>query len=870
MDDVVETTTTDVVAPPVGQASSNATSETVGQWLLDNANQKGSADFNIMVDEYRRLQVAEEFSYLSPSTAPEAEKLGILGTIKEGFTGEARHTPEVDTLPKAGGMPELQFALSMPQLKAAFGTLMGNQREMAQVIKANFPDVEVRYDARGNPVLRSGLNGREYIISPGLDLGDVPRMAGSAALFSILRGKGILGTAVQGGGTQLGYEALQTAVGGEFGIPEVLTATLAGPVLVVLGMGLRTGYNNTVGRFLNKEAPPSTAATQPLISDEEIVELTRRAARGDNAAIRTLQELGAPDEQVLAAARRLGIAENLQPDHLTTSQVFREIAQAAKSVPGSRVAAAEAKGLNEVGERAVNLIDELGGTPDLSSISAQVRQRIQTMLDDLGAIENTTWTQLRNGITPSRTTNPQSIMGYLEQRIAEVGGDVKDLFPLERQVFNALKIKDVMGRVDGKSVVVGQKAPTYGLLDKWRRQVGRATRGRGPFGDEDVGVAKQLYKYLNNDVAAVADEVGLAAVYQEAKNATGLIAAAEADMLSLFGKDLQKSLVPALKGGIQGMSQGNADNFLNLVNSIPPELRRPVVISSVINSFGKATKNGELNFNSYANWYQGLLRNRRAKAQFDRLIGPQARRTFNDLYVISNNVNRAITEKIRTGRPRPAIMEGLNEADSLLNRLWEISKRSTIGLPIEGGLQMIGLPGLGIGTAIAYNVGRTGSRPKAVEALNNVMSSPAFLRTMREAGTDQEQAAAAELAASRPFQQFLTAVGMPLDQGEQVILGAFQAARSGYQSAPDEVITETEEIEVPAPPVPSPQASVAPPAPPTRGVPGLESTASPPVETAATPVSAPPANMAQGPEGPVAPSSKEMLQDLFPFDPLVG
>jgi len=870
MDDVVETITTDVVAPPVGPASPNATSETVGQWLLDNANQKGSDDFNLMADEYRRLQVAEEFSYLSPSTAPETEKLGILGTIKEGFTGEARHTPEVDTLPKAAGMPELQFALSMPQLKTAFGTLMGDQKEMAQVIKANFPDVEVRYDAKGNPILRSGLNGREYIISPGFDLGDVPRMAGSAALFSILRGRGIVGTGVQAGGTQTGYEALQTAVGGEFGIPEVLTATVAGPALVVLGMSLKAGFNNTVGRFLTKEAPPSTVVRQPLISDEEIVGLTRRAARGDNAAIRTLQELGAPDEQVLAAARRLGIEEFLQPDHLTASQVFREVAQAAKSVPGSRVAAAETKGLQEVGERAVNLIDELGGNPDLSSISAQVRQRIQTTLDDLGAIEDTTWTQLRNGITPSRTTNPQSIMGYLEQRIVEVGGDIKDLFPLERKVFNALKIKDVMGTVDGKSAVVGQKAPTYGLLDKWRKQVGRATRGRGPHGDEDVGVAKQLYKYLDDDVAAVADEAGLAAVYQQAKNTTRLIGAAEADMLSLFGRQLEKSLVPSLKGSIQGLSQGNADNFLNLVNSIPPELRRPVVVSSVINSFGKATKNGELNFNSYANWYQGLLRNRRAKAQFDRLIGPEARRTFNDLYVISSNVNRAISEKIRTGRPRPAIMEGLNEADALLNRLWEISKRSAIGLPIEGGLQMVGFPGLGIGTAIAYSIGKTGSRPKAVEALNNVMSSPAFLRTMREAGTAQEQAAAAELAASRPFQQFLTAVGTPLDKGEQIILGAFQAARSGYQSAPDEVITETEEIEVP-PPVPSPQARVAPPAPPTRGVPGLESSASPPVETAATPVSAPaPANVAQGPEGPVAPSSREMLQDLFPFDPLVG
>ena len=72
-------------------------------------------------------------------------------------------------------------------------------------------------------------------------------------------------------------------------------------------------------------------------------------------------------------------------------------------------------------------------------------------------------------------------------------------------------------------------------------------------------------------------------------------------------------------------------------------------------------------------------------------------------------------------------------------------------------------------------------------------------------------------------------------------------------------------------PVAPPQARVAPPAPPPRGVPGLDSSASPPVETAATPVSAPaPANVAQGPEGPVAPSSREMLQDLFPFDPLVG
>jgi len=71
-------------------------------------------------------------------------------------------------------------------------------------------------------------------------------------------------------------------------------------------------------------------------------------------------------------------------------------------------------------------------------------------------------------------------------------------------------------------------------------------------------------------------------------------------------------------------------------------------------------------------------------------------------------------------------------------------------------------------------------------------------------------------------------------------------------------------------PVAPPQARALPPAPPTRGVPSLESAATPPVETGATPAPPPPANVAQGPEGPAAPSSREMLQDLFPFDPLVG
>jgi hypothetical protein len=72
-----------------------------------------------------------------------------------------------------------------------------------------------------------------------------------------------------------------------------------------------------------------------------------------------------------------------------------------------------------------------------------------------------------------------------------------------------------------------------------------------------------------------------------------------------------------------------------------------------------------------------------------------------------------------------------------------------------------------------------------------------------------------------------------------------------YEELVEQIPTPTEEeVEVTLPP----QARVAPPAPQTRGVPGMGA------ETAA------PAPEAAAPTGPVSPSSREMLQQLFPTD----
>jgi hypothetical protein len=78
------------------------------------------------------------------------------------------------------------------------------------------------------------------------------------------------------------------------------------------------------------------------MTTEQLVQQRNRAGErsfvpgGQTRAMQVLAGETAPDPKVVAAAKRLGIDEFLQPDHVTTNQVYRELAQAVKSIPGSQ------------------------------------------------------------------------------------------------------------------------------------------------------------------------------------------------------------------------------------------------------------------------------------------------------------------------------------------------------------------------------------------------------------------------------------------------------------------------------------------------------------------------------------------------------
>jgi len=828
------------------------TSADFANWLNENESLRGTEQYLAVQRSYDASLSLENMTPSTQTPPVPTEEMGIFEAIQEGFTGERRATELTETLPSYQRMPEFDRIFSLPVFKTAVGTIMGDQQEMAQVIKAQFPDVEVRTDERGNPILRSAIDGREYAIPPGMDFSDIPRAGAAAALFALTKGRGFLGTAAQGAGTQAVYEAAQTGLGGEFDTADVAFAGIVPATFYTLGSSFRAlqpYFQNVYARFFDTNKTPASKIVNPNLTVEETADLATRAAGGDSAAARLLAEDAAPDANTIAAARRLGIEQNLQPDHVTTSQVYRELAQLAKSQSGSATRAAEIQGLQSVGERAFQLIDELGGTADLSTLNAGVRNNMKNTLGQLDTQVKNSWDTLREAVRPTTPVSAENVLNLLNTKISE-GVPVEAFSPLEKQILKFLSPVEKTGKIGNDTISLGVTQPTYSLLDLMRRKAGNATRFTGEFGaTEDIGRASQLYKAMVADIKAAAESVGPDAVglYENAVAVTKLQKAMQDDLVALFGKNVDTSMVSSVNNALIQLSRGDADSIVRLLQAVPSELRSRVAVSGITSAFGKATQNGQLNFNTYTKWYEGLLRNRAAYRTLMSYLPEGSMKQFSDLYRVSRGVQMATREYSRTGK---ALQEGMRTADTALSRLYGVAQRAAIGVPVEAVASSLGFPGMGVGAGVTSAVINRGQKPAVIKAVDDMIGSPQFLQMVREAGTAQEVEAARRLAGTSAFRRFADAIDLPLSDRQNYILSIFQSGGQSFMATPDEAPAVEEEVEVTIPP----QARVAPPAPQTRGVPGMGAgTAAPAPEAAA-------------PTGPVSPSSREMLQQLFPTD----
>ena len=145
---------------------------------------------------------------------------GILSTIKsipaaivESVTGAQRATEATRTLPEWTSMPELN-SFSFQSALTGLGTLLSTTDQAVEIIKANYPATEVMQDEKGNFILRSSIDGKDYAIPPGASMGDIPRVVGGIAAFTPAgRATTILGAGGRGAATQAGIEAAKVFAG---------------------------------------------------------------------------------------------------------------------------------------------------------------------------------------------------------------------------------------------------------------------------------------------------------------------------------------------------------------------------------------------------------------------------------------------------------------------------------------------------------------------------------------------------------------------------------------------------------------------------------------------------------------------------------
>jgi len=757
------------------------------------------------------------------------EPMGMLGGIREAVTGTERTTPTTQALPDWASMPELN-TFSMASFKSALGTLMSNPQETVQVIQANFPGVKVSQDEKGNFVLQSSIDGKMYAIKPGFQVSDIPRAAGAVAAFTPAgRATTIPGAIAGGAATQVGIEASQAATGGRFDTGEVALAgamggagqavtripqmvramrggeappvapaageQVAAPIMPPTGTVREISPTGTVGPEVPLAAPaapagapmgtamapaapaaPAAAAAAPMTTSE-LAQTARTATGGGMGAGRATEVLAtqaAPDPKVLEAARRLKIEGYLQSDHLTSNQAYRELAQAVKSIPGSQARAAELTGLEAVGKQADDLITQIGGMTDLSRMNQAVRTNLSQTVANLERRANTAYDDLRQNI-PAQTRGPaDNVLAFVEQRALDLDGP-KNLSPLEKAVRSKLSPKEIK---DADGNVIGMRQPTYALIDDVRRDIGAAARQQGAFKDADTGLAKRLYALIDDDQFALAEAAGRGEQYRLAKSLVAMRKGFEDDMVSLFGRELDQSLVTKLSTATTALSKGDADKLIKVLQAIPEDMRQMVAASALNTAFGKATQNGALNFNTYANWYEGLLQNKQAYAALMNNLPQPARKALSDLYRVSNNVRKATRERITTGRIQ-AVQQELQGTDSLLSNVFNVAKRAAIGIPAEAATTAVGLPGAGIASGLTAALSK-GVKPEVLKAADELISSPEFQRLAVEGATKTtpSQSTIRSVALSAAFRRFADAAKMPreLSWRERWLVQSMQAA----------------------------------------------------------------------------------------------
>lgn len=634
-----------------------------------------------------------------PSQMPERDR-GVLGAVYDFFAGE----------PGKRGVfsaPELN-ELSMRAFKSGLGGLLeGDPTELQQIIATNYPEAEFG-EMQGQPAVR--LPSGDYFLNPeGIDLADVARFGVDVAAFTPAgrvtgAGLGALGKgALVAGGTQAGLQGVEAATGGTFDPEDVAIEAATQGVFQVGEAGARAAAPY-VSPIVKKIADRfrGGASTKPY---EEVAE-----AVASRNVKRALPEIMA-DPEVMRAAADLDI--NVNPGVYSTSDIYREIENSLKMLPGSRLSATEKEAVRQLGTRADELIEQYAGTLDKSAISDDFKTRMLTTVRQMEDEASAIYSTLEEAIPPSLKVKATSTLDYLNQQIERLG-EIGDLDPRLQRIYKQL---------------TREGGTNHALIDQLRKDVGASLKGQGPFKDASQNQLKALYGTLTDDSLKAAEFLGLTDEVAAAKEMVKSRKALEDRLQTAIGKDLSKSLMAELGAGVRQLAKGQTKRFDEVMAAVPDDMKQQVAVSALNDLLAGSTRTSKgFSLGGFVGGYEALKRNERASKKLFDLIPADAKKRLDDIYKVSKGLmelnKRDLNNPSGTAR---AVIGAMDAPGGILDKLYRIGSRTAAGAaatsPFDAGA---------VGAMGGFMSALQSAKTKATQAADEMLASPAFRDAMNK------------------------------------------------------------------------------------------------------------------------------------------
>ena len=750
--------------------------------------------------------------------ASQPKPMGFFEGLVESVTGRARATPETQALPEWTSMPELN-QMSVASFKTALGTLLSNPKETVQILQANFPGVQIRQDAKGNYLMRSSIDQKEYAIPPGFTMGDIPRAAGGIAAFTPAgRAMTIPGAIIGAGATQAAIEATQAGTGGKFDTGEVVTAAATGPAGQILQrvappvvQAVKKGVQRVTGKApapapaagapgapmgtaMAPEAPPAApvAAAMPEVApvapeipvapaapavapvvaevaEEEVGKLVKQASGtgfGSAGARDRLADLAQVNVAAKEAADRLGI--QLPADVFSDNPQVRAAAGLTRSAAGSEAEAAWRNTVTQAVDKADDVIKQFDATfvegavaPGV--VSQKIKDSLTKTRSDLNAQASKVYNAVDEVVPKTSVVDLPKLKETLDTVKAEVGE--KGMSAAER---NLAKMIDE-GNI------------TYGRLKREKTLIGNAiNKMESPYGSMAEADLKRLYAALADDQLTNVGNIGGEELRQQLRAANLLYAKERAlgkRIVNAFGQDIEGSVANKMRTAITGAAKGDAGEFNRLLKTVPEDLRKETLataLASVTRSARGAEKGG-FGFSEFADIYPKLRANPPVYKTIVDTLGKDSADVLRDLFEVSKRVTEARANVLATGKANQALLQGM-QAESLIGKVME----STLAKGALTGAAAVGGPIAAAATSVLTGAMTQGNKD-SLKAAGKLFADEGFQKLAIEAATKGTPSAASirRTAMSQSFQKFADAAKLPkaLDARIQWLQTATQAER---------------------------------------------------------------------------------------------